>query len=75
MTETIMKKSALPEFLVNVISTDRVHVKEENGIVQLSPVTDETDCTVGLRGILADYEEMSVEKFLERKYEDKDSDL
>ena len=33
------------------------------------------DCTVGLRGILADYDDMSVEKFLERMRSDKELDL
>lgn len=33
------------------------------------------DCTVGLRGILADCEDMSVDKFLARKRADKGLDL
>lgn len=75
MTETVMNKTALPEVLFKLIPTEKVRVKEVDGMIQLLPVNEKSDCTVGLRGILADYDEMSVDKFLERMRGDKELDL
>ncbi|MCL2199723.1 MAG: hypothetical protein FWB80_12455 [Defluviitaleaceae bacterium] len=75
MSARVIEKTALPELLFSLIFTDKVRVSEANGIVQVEPVKDEVDCTVGLRGILADCHEMSVDKFLERKRADKELDL
>ena len=75
MSETVMNIDALPEFLVKIIPTEKVRVKEIDGIVQLIPIRDNTDCTIGLRGILEGCGEMSVDKFLERKHADKELDL
>ncbi|MCL1809508.1 MAG: hypothetical protein FWG42_07080 [Clostridiales bacterium] len=44
----------------------------DTNIVTIEPVDEKKDCTVGLRGILADYPEMSVDRFLKRKYFDKE---
>ena len=75
MTETVMNTTALPEILFKLIPTEKVRVKEANGIIQLTPIKENADCTIGLRGILSGYPEMSVEKFLERKHADKELDL
>ena len=75
MAETVLNIAALPEFLVKIIPTERVRVKEMDGIVQLMPVQENVDCTIGLRGILANYDDMSVDKFLERMRTDKELDL
>ena len=75
MAETVLNIAALPEFLVKIIPTERVRVKEMDGIVQLMPVQENIDCTIGLRGILANYDDMSVDKFLERMRADKELDL
>ena len=75
MSETVMSITALHEFLIKIITTEKVRVKEVDGIVQLIPVKANTDCTIGLRGILADYDNMSVDKFLERMRADKELDL
>jgi hypothetical protein len=72
MTEMVLNTKALPEFLFKLIPTEKVRVKEIDGMVQLMPVKENADCTVGLRGILAEYDEMSVDKFLERKHADKE---
>ena len=55
MPETMMNTSALPEILFRLIPTEKVRVKEIDGIIQLMPVKENTDCTIGLRGILAGY--------------------
>jgi hypothetical protein len=50
-------------------------VKEIDGVIQLMPVKENVDCTIGLRGILAEYDDMSVDKFLERMRADNKLDL
>jgi len=75
MTEMVLNTSTLPEPLFRLIPTEKVRVKESDGMIQLLPIKESADCTIGLRGILADYDEMSVDKFLERKRADKELDL
>ena len=75
MPETVMDKTALPEILFKLIHTEKVRVREIDGMIQLVPVEESADCTIGLRGILADCDDMSVDKFLERKHADKELDL
>ena len=75
MTDTVMTTKSLPEILLKLIKTEKVRVKESDGVIQLMPVKETTDCTVGLRGILADYPEISVENFLKRKRADTELDL
>ena len=75
MSEIVMNTTALPEILFKLIPTEKVRVKEIGGIIQLVPVKENADCTIGLRGILAGYDELSVDKFLERKHADKELDL
>ena len=75
MTETVMSTTALPEILLKLINTEKVRVKEGDGIIQLMPVKENIDFTIGLRGILANYDEMSVDRFLERKRADAELDL
>ena len=75
MTDTVTTTKVLPEILLKLIKTEKVRVKESDGVIQLMPVKETIDCTVGLRGILADYPEMSVENFLKRKRADAEMDL
>ncbi|MCL2486444.1 MAG: hypothetical protein FWE86_02450 [Oscillospiraceae bacterium] len=75
MTDTVMYRNALPELLFRLIPTEKVRVTEADGVVQLVPIKETDDCTVGLRGLFAGCPAMSVDKFLERKHADKDLDL
>ena len=75
LIETVINTDSLSEFLVKIIPTEKVRVKEIDGIVQLMPIKENYDCTIGLRGILAGYDDMSVDKFLERMRTDKELDL
>jgi hypothetical protein len=75
MTETIMNTKALPEILFKLIQTEKVKVCESEEEIRLVPVREIDDCTLGLRGLFADYPEMSVDKFLERKHADKELEL
>ena len=75
MTETVINTKALPEILFKLIQTEKVRMKETDGIIQLIPIVEDTDCTVGLRGLFANSPEMTVDKFLERKHTDKELEL
>ena len=75
MSETVMSTNALPSFLVAVLKTDKVRVREDNRVVTIVSASDECDCTVGLRGMFAGDPNMTVDKFLERKRADKELDL
>ena len=72
MVEMVLNTSTLPEPLIRLIHTEKVRVNETGGIIQLMPIKEDVDCTIGLRGMLSDFPEMSVDKFLERKHADKE---
>ena len=75
MSARVIERTALPDLLYSLIFTDKVRVSESNGIVQVEPVKEEIDCTIGLRGMFAGDPSMTVDKFLERKRADKELDL
>ncbi|MDR0354656.1 MAG: hypothetical protein LBJ64_02825 [Deltaproteobacteria bacterium] len=76
MKKQVMDVGALPEFIVNAFGTTSVLVHEINSIVTIEPISmDKPDYAADLRGLLSEYPEMSVDKFLERKRSDKELDL
>jgi len=75
MTETTISTKALPEFLFRLIRTEKVKVYETDGTIRLVPVEEPVDYIEKLYGSLADYPEMSVDKFLERMRADKELEL
>ena len=75
MAEMVLNTDVLPELLTRLIPTQKIRVKKIDEIVQLVPIDEKTDCTIGLRGILAGYDDMSVDKFLERKRMSKELDI
>ena len=51
--ETVMNTNTLPDFLLGIIPTDRVRVKEVGGEIRLIPVQEQTKRPFSeLRGIL-----------------------
>ena len=72
MIDSIIHTKSLPEILLRLIPTERVRVHETGGVVQLTPVKETRDCTIGLRGMFAAYPDMSVDSFLERKRAEKE---
>jgi hypothetical protein len=73
MTEMILNTTALPETLFRLIQTEKVRVKEIDGMIQLMPVKENSDYTMGgLRGMFAGDPNMAVDKFLERKRADEE---
>lgn len=74
MIETVINTNTLPEFLLKMIPTEKVRIKEVDGEIRLTPIQEPIDYIVKLHGSLAAYPEMSVDKFLERKRADKEFD-
>ena len=73
MTEMVLNTTALPETLFRLIQTKKVRVKEIDGMIQLMPVRDNDDYTMGgLRGMFTGDPNMTVAKFLERKRADEE---
>lgn len=75
MMETVMTTRTLPEFLLNIIPTDKVRVKEFDGMIQLMPIKENTDCTIGLRGMFKGDPNLTVDNYLASKREEKELDL
>ena len=75
MSEMVLDTKTLPETLFRIIQTKKVRVKEGQGIIQIIPIEEINDCTIGLRGIVAGYDDLSVDRFLERGRVDKELDL
>jgi len=75
MNELVLNTSTLPEPIYRLIRTEKVRVKEIDGGVQLLPVNENADCTIGFRGMFAGNPDMTVDKFLERMRADKELDL
>ena len=75
MTEQVMNTEALPAFIMSTFRVKTVLVRQNNNIVTITPAEQKPDCTIGLRGLLAGYPELSVENFLKLKHADKELDL
>jgi hypothetical protein len=77
-TERRMNLDTLHAILAATFRTNQVLVRIENNgfyIESAEPVTEKPKFSSRLYGMLADYPEMSVEKFLERKHADQELDL
>ena len=75
MTDTVTTTSALPEILFSLIKTEKVRVKENDGIIHLLPVEENERCTSRIRGMFAGDPNMTVDSYLERKQKEKRLDL
>ena len=68
MNDLILNASVLPEPLLRMIRTDKVRVRETDGVITMMPVED-VSCP--LLGLLADYEDYTLDSFLKRKHAEK----
>ena len=76
MTERIMDSTAVQAYLLHALPANKVwRMRETDYVFMIEPAEERIDCTIGLRGMLAGYEELTVERFLERKHKDKELDL
>ena len=71
----VMKTKAFQEVLFDFIQTEDVCVKKDNGVIQLVPVEDDIDCTIGLRGMFAGCPELSSYRHSEEKQLEKELEL
>jgi hypothetical protein len=67
MTEMILSKNTLQETLLDLIPTERVRLREADGVISLTPVKEGS----GLLGIGIG-SNLSTEKFFEYQCEDKE---
>lgn len=74
MSELVLKSSLLPEPIQRLIRTNEVRVSESSGVVQLFPVEEQADDDCPLYGMYSGGE-LTVEKFLQWKKEDKELEL
>jgi len=70
MSEMVLSVKALPETLFAMIPTERVRVRQADGVISLIPFREGTKDECPLLGIAAD-SSLTVEKFLAMTREDK----
>ena len=74
MPETVIETADLPKTLLRMIRTAKVIVREDGGEIRLAPVSETANggaCPVNrLRGLFADFPDMTVDEFLKRKRAD-----
>ena len=67
----IINAEILPEPLFSLVQTEKVHVRENDGIIIMTPIKEEIDCTAELYGVCSDGK-LTLDKFLEWKHADKE---
>jgi len=70
MSEVILDVQALPEALLEMITTKRVKLRQDNGVISLIPLREYTQEECPLLGIAKD-SPLTVEKFLAMTREDR----
>jgi hypothetical protein len=71
MAETVFDTQTLPENVFSRISTKKVKVHEENGIITLTPFLEEKPSFEHLIGMFSDGK-ISIDDFLEEKRKEKE---
>ena len=71
MTDVVLNTNSLQETLLHLIRTERVRLRETDGEIHITPI-DGTEADYPLLGLLADYEDYTLDKFLARKHMDKE---
>lgn len=74
MNDMILNASTLPEPLLRLVRTDRVRVREADGVISLIPVEESIDYITKLRGSCSDGK-LTVDKFLAQKHADMELEL
>jgi len=69
MSEIVLDVKALPEILLDMITTKQVRITQTNGIISLIPIREVADDECPLLGI-ASGSSLTVEKFLAMTRED-----
>ena len=63
----IINAAILPEPLFSLVQTEKVRVHENNGIITMTPIKEDFDCTAELYRICRDGK-LTLDKFLEWKH-------
>ena len=71
MNELILNASVLPDPLLQMVRTDKVKIREANGVITMIPIDESFDCTAEIFGMYSDGK-LSVDKFLEQKHAEKE---
>ena len=71
MTEMIINADILPEPLFSLVQAEKIRVLENAGIITMTPIKEEFDCTAEVRGMYSD-KKLTLDKFLEWKHADKE---
>ena len=71
MTNMIISADILPEPLFGLTKAEKIHVREKDGIITMTPIKEEFDCTAEVRGMYSD-KKLTLDKFLEWKHADKE---
>jgi ribosomal protein L21 len=71
MTNLVIKADILPEPLFSLVQAEKIRVLENDGVITMTPIKEEYDCTAEVRGMYSD-KKLTLDKFLERKHADKE---
>jgi phosphatidylserine decarboxylase len=71
MSDMILDANILPEPLFRLVDTDKVRVRKTDGVITMSPVTEDINAIDELYGSLAGGN-LTVDKFLKWTREDKE---
>ena len=71
MTDMVLNTNSLQETLLNLIRTERVRLREADGEIHITPI-EGTEADYPLLGLLSDYKDYTLDKFMARKRTDKE---
>ena len=71
INELILNTSVLPDPLLHMVRTDKVRIREDNGVITMTPIEGTYDCTAEVFGMYSDGK-LSVSKYLEQKHAEKE---
>ena len=71
MNDLILDACTLPEPLLRIIHSDKVMVRETGGVITMTPLDKDFDCTAEVFGMYNDGK-LSVDEFLAQKHAEKE---
>jgi hypothetical protein len=71
MTEILLDTNTLPEPLLKLVHSEKVRIRESDGVITMLPVEEGIDYIKNLRGCCSDGR-LTVDKFLAMTHEDKE---
>jgi hypothetical protein len=71
MTNMVINADILPEPLFSLVQAEKIRILENDGVITMTPINEEFDCTAELYGACSDGK-LTLEKFLEWKHSDRE---